>query len=157
MKTLKLYAKLRASLEQEQATLLAKLRELEAVLGRGEPAALPIVAAQAPAPAPSKPKGKRKMSAAGRVGIAAGARASWAKIMAAKATPIAPAPKAAAKPERRMSATARAASASFRRYWTPEADALLGKLPDKQVAQRLGCTVKAVNRRRERLGIRMGR
>ena len=38
----------------------------------------------------------------------------------------------------------------------PEADALLGKMPDQAVALRLGRTVPAVSTRRKRLGIPVG-
>jgi hypothetical protein len=40
-----------------------------------------------------------------------------------------------------------------RHHWTPETDALLEKMSDKAVAQRLGRTVRAVSTRRQRLGI----
>jgi hypothetical protein len=83
---LKQYAKLRTSLEQECAALLARLQEIDAALG-GAPATstIPLPApAQAPAPAPAKGNGKRKMSAAGRAAIAAAAKARWAKVNAAK-------------------------------------------------------------------------
>lgn len=73
--TLKLYTKLRTSLEEERARLQARLKEIEAALGV-QPAA-PAAPAQAP--------GKRQMSAAGRAAIAAAAKARWAKYRAAKA------------------------------------------------------------------------
>ena len=40
-----------------------------------------------------------------------------------------------------------------RPFWSKDADKLLGKISDKEVAERVGCTVKAAARRRERLGI----
>ena len=47
----------------------------------------------------------------------------------------------------------RLAIASSRHRWTPEQDVLLGKFPNETLARRLGCTVKAVQARREALGI----
>ena len=41
-----------------------------------------------------------------------------------------------------------------RPFWSRQSDKQLGKIPDKIIADRLGCTVKAVERRRERLGIK---
>ena len=56
------------------------------------------------APAASdKPQGKRKMSAAGRARIAAGARARWARIKGTKSANV-----SARAPKRKMSAAARA-------------------------------------------------
>jgi HNH endonuclease len=40
-----------------------------------------------------------------------------------------------------------------RRQWTPDDDALLGTDTDRRIAERLGLTVKAVYKRRSRLGI----
>jgi hypothetical protein len=37
--------------------------------------------------------------------------------------------------------------------WTPELDALLGQLPDKEIAEQMGCTRESVTYRREKLGI----
>jgi len=37
--------------------------------------------------------------------------------------------------------------------WSPEKDALLGTLPDQELAQQLGCSAAAVQHRRDRLGI----
>jgi hypothetical protein len=37
--------------------------------------------------------------------------------------------------------------------WTPEEDALLGKITDQEIAARLGCSVRRVNLRRRRLGL----
>jgi hypothetical protein len=100
--TLKLYAKLRTSLEREYATLQARLKEIEAALGMRTPA--PAVE---PAAVPTTPLGKarRKMSAAGRAAIAAAARARWAKIRAARG---ASSPIAVTKPKRRLSAAGKA-------------------------------------------------
>ena len=41
----------------------------------------------------------------------------------------------------------------WREFWTPEDDRLLGTLPDKEVAERLGRTLNSVTLRRQRLGI----
>ena len=41
-------------------------------------------------------------------------------------------------------------------HWTPETDALLGKMPDEAAAKRLGRKVSAVIARRRRLGILAG-
>jgi hypothetical protein len=43
--------------------------------------------------------------------------------------------------------------ASSRHRWAPEQDVLLGKFTDQILARRLGCTVKAIQARREALGI----
>ena len=59
---------------------------------------LGATAANGPATAPKK----RRMSAAGRAAIAAGARARWAKIKRGAATP------ASTRPKRKMSAAAKA-------------------------------------------------
>jgi hypothetical protein len=44
-------------------------------------------------------------------------------------------------------------SGSHRLSWTPELDALLGKVSDSDIAQQLGCDRKSVAYRREKLGI----
>jgi hypothetical protein len=85
MNTLKQYAKLRAALEQEQATLLIRLNQLNAALGGSVPSQ---TKAAAPAKGKGKGKGKRKMSAAGRAAIAAAAKARWAKVRAAKSKAV---------------------------------------------------------------------
>lgn len=108
------FALLRAALEKERAKILARLKEIEAVLPGAAvaPAAAPIAVAKAkrkmsaaarariaaaqrtrwaarkgegaPKPAPAKPA-KRKMSAEGRRNIALAAKARWAKLRAQKA------------------------------------------------------------------------
>ncbi len=107
--TLKKFAKLRAELEQEYATIQTQLKEVEAALGDQ----LAVPPAEAPAATRGRPKGKGKMSAAGRAAISAAAKARWAKVNAAKATTAAaPASEAAAKPKRKMSAAGKAAIAA---------------------------------------------
>lgn len=44
-----------------------------------------------------------------------------------------------------------------RPFWSKDADKLLGKISDETVASKLGCTVKAAARRRERLGRRVAK
>ena len=98
---LKQYVTLRAALEREHANLLAQLQAINAALG-GE-AAVPTLKQATISSPPTKRK--RKMSAAGRAAIAAGARARWAKVKAAKGAST---PKAVAKPKRRLSAAGKA-------------------------------------------------
>lgn len=81
-----------ADLQEHIQALQAELQQL--VDGEG------LTPAQRLAPAGPK---QRKMSAAGRARIAAGARARWAKVKASKALS-----QPAQKPGRRMSATAKA-------------------------------------------------
>jgi hypothetical protein len=88
-----------------QERIEALKAELNQILGDSAPAAAGA------AVAPSKAPKKRRMSAAGRAAIAAGARARWAKI---KGTPATASPKR----KRKMSAAAKALlSAAAKARW----------------------------------------
>ena len=99
MNILKKFVKMRASLEQERAKLLARLNEIQAALGTAEAASTPSTEA------PVSRKPKRTFSTVGRASLAAKAR--WAKFRAEKAGKVVAPPKAA-KPKKFFSAAARA-------------------------------------------------
>jgi hypothetical protein len=104
---LKLYTKLRTSLEQERAEIQTRLSEIDAALGTG---AAPEPASTAEPPirrGPGRPKGsKRKMSPANKAKLIAGIKARWAKWRAEKG--IKPAKTTTEKPKRKMSAAGKA-------------------------------------------------
>ncbi len=107
---LRMYKALRTSLKRERLTLRARLNRIEVALGSLSPVAPATVAVAAP------PRRQRRMSAAGRAAIRAGARARWAAYRARKAG------RAARKPGRKakkfFSAAARAAlSAAAKARW----------------------------------------
>jgi hypothetical protein len=95
------FAKLRQALVDERNQLLSRLSELNHALGDSEGA--PVATAKAGG------RGKRRMSAAGRARIAAGAKARWAKYWAKHGGK---AGKPAKKGRRKMSAAARAKMAA---------------------------------------------
>jgi hypothetical protein len=76
---LKQFVRLRSSLQKERSVIQARLQEIEAALGDEMKAETQKGQVQAPV------KLRRKMSAAGRARIIAGAKARWARWKAAKA------------------------------------------------------------------------
>ena len=72
-------------LKQRKAAIRTEIAQLNAEDRQIDRAIKAIRALPAPASAATKPVKKRKMSAAGRRAIAAGAKARWAKIKAEQA------------------------------------------------------------------------
>jgi hypothetical protein len=107
---LKQYKALQTSLKRERLKLRAKLTRIEAALDGTGGTTPPIATAKAPA------RRKRRMSAAGRAAIRAGAKARWAAQKAKRTGRVAA--KRVAKVKKHFSPAARAAlSAAAKARW----------------------------------------